>query len=102
MLKLYKVSGNSMRPALFAGQYILSEQLSYFFRNPAIGEVVILKSQICGRKLVKRIAVVKNGSYFVVGDNPENSLDSRNFGPVKKEDILARVCYNFNNYEKTS
>jgi len=33
--------------------------------------------------------VLSDDEYFVLGDNRENSLDSRSFGPVKKENILG-------------
>lgn len=34
---------------------------------------------------------VPESSYFVLGDNRENSRDSREFGAVKKEEIIGRV-----------
>ena len=32
--------------------------------------------------------VLGDDEYFVMGDNREDSLDSRYFGPVKKENII--------------
>ncbi len=34
---------------------------------------------------------VPNGTYFVIGDNTTNSLDSRYFGPIKAESIIGKV-----------
>lgn len=34
---------------------------------------------------------VPEDCYFVLGDNRENSQDSRNFGAVKKDEIMGRV-----------
>ena len=33
--------------------------------------------------------------FIVLGDNRNNSVDSRSFGPVKKSDILGRVIFRF-------
>lgn len=38
---------------------------------------------------------LENGEYFCIGDNPNNSEDSRsaNVGPVKEEDIIGKVWF---------
>lgn len=39
--------------------------------------------------------LIENGSYFCIGDNPDNSEDSRsaNIGPVKDGDILGKAWF---------
>lgn len=46
---------------------------------------------------------VKNDEVFVMGDNRENSLDSRNLGTVRAEDIVGKLSmriYPFNDTQK--
>lgn len=38
---------------------------------------------------------IPEGYYFVLGDNRENSLDSREIGLIKKEDIIGKVSIRF-------
>lgn len=35
--------------------------------------------------------LLSDDTYFVIGDNFNASVDSRNYGPVSKEDILGKV-----------
>lgn len=39
--------------------------------------------------------IVPNGAYFLLGDNVENSRDSKSFGFVLKEDIIGKVNFRF-------
>lgn len=36
---------------------------------------------------------IPNGYYFVLGDNRENSLDSRKYGLISKKDIIGKVQF---------
>ena len=39
--------------------------------------------------------VIPDDMYLVLGDNRENSLDSRKIGLIKKEDIIGKVSFRF-------
>ena len=43
---------------------------------------------------------LKEGEYFVLGDNRNNSLDSRFFGPVTISQILSRAIFNIFSFKK--
>lgn len=92
MVKIFKVSGQSMLPTLADGQYIIGESLAYKFHNPKIGDIVVLKSPD-NISLIKRIADRKSDKYFVEGDNKKESKDSRHFGPVEINKISAKIIY---------
>ena len=49
----------------------------------------------CGGKILNRVArtSVAPESYYVLGDNRDNSRDSRAFGPIPKEWIYGRVWF---------
>lgn len=80
-----------MLPTLKMGQDVLVFNWAYFFSNPKIGHIVVVK--VDGKEMVKRIQTINGRTYFVQGDNPKDSLDSRKLGPIKKSDVLGKVIW---------
>lgn len=138
--QFHKVSGNSMVPTYHNGDYLITEKVSYRFRNPRHEEVVVLKNpRDESQDFIKRVIAVPgdtlkvtnnsvyiNGQllqenylppgtptrsgafitegmqvtaganqYYVFGDNREHSSDSREWGPIKKEEIIGRAFFRY-------
>jgi len=83
---LRRVVGISMGPKLRPGQLIMATPL---FRHLHPGQVIIFRKN--NREQIKRIEEVQDGRVFVIGDNLENSTDSRDFGWLKRDEVVARV-----------
>lgn len=80
-----------MFPALKPGQDILVFKWAYFFSQPKIGDIVVIRKD--GKDLVKRIHNISGQEYFVQGDNQKESTDSRTFGTIKKSQITGKVVW---------
>ena len=138
--QFHKVSGNSMVPTMHNGDYLVTEKVSYRFRAPKSGEIIVLKNpRNESQDFIKRIIAVpgdtveiSNGNvlvngkileekylppstpthsgafltegssvkvgsnqYFAFGDNREHSSDSREWGPVTKEEIVGRALFRY-------
>lgn len=96
------VDGNFMNPAFSSGDYI------FVMRNTAQkdGDVVILdKSKISrytqkSEHIIKRYYAEKSKTrYYVLGDNPSVSYDSRYFGEVEKESYEGYVVFNITQFK---
>ncbi|MBN1628647.1 MAG: signal peptidase I [Thermoleophilia bacterium] len=132
LIKPFTIHQVSMRPTLEDGDRVLINRLSYHFRDPERGDVVIFHSpMVDGEDLVKRVIAVpgdrvavrdgalwlngvaqeepylleqdfagvypddgedeliQEGEVFVMGDNRNNSGDSRFFGPIDANLIMG-------------
>jgi signal peptidase I len=106
------VDGRSMLPTLEPGSIVLVLRCAYGLRSPSgygylirwssprEGEVVAAASPRDGLPIVKRVAAdstIGSGrglgadSLFLLGDNPPESLDSRDYGPIPIEAVSGRV-----------
>jgi nickel-type superoxide dismutase maturation protease len=82
-----------MEPTLKEGESVLVSSLPYLFSSPKTGEIVVIKELHTKKFFVKRIKKIENGKFFVAGDNPDDSLDSRKFGWLNREAIAGKVVY---------
>ncbi|MDI6870195.1 MAG: signal peptidase I [Bacillota bacterium] len=129
------VEGYSMEPTLHHGERLLVDELTYRFRPPARGEIVVLRFPANPRmRFIKRVIgvpgdriviqggrVILNGrpleegyiaeparsdagpyvvppdSYFVLGDNRNNSQDSRfpTVGYVPRRLVVGRAILRY-------
>lgn len=128
----YYISSNSMAPALYPGDRVLVDRLTYRFRDPSRFDIIVFKHPLNNYNYVKRIiglpgetvemrkgTVYINGRplrepfiqkrgysefppvkipaehYFVLGDNRDNSNDSRYWGFVRKDLVIGKVVWRF-------
>ncbi len=80
-----------MEPAIRNGKSILISKTPYLFSKPKVKDIVAFKNK--EKILIKRIVKISLDKYTVEGDNPKDSLDSRSFGFIAKNDILGKVIY---------
>jgi signal peptidase I len=110
LVRRFKVDGRSMLRAYAPGDRLVVEGLSYRLRAPRVGEVVVVRQAGAGGRLdLKRIAaepsarvsvrgeerVLGADEWFVLGDNLDESTDSRELGPVAREDVVGRLWFKY-------
>ena len=68
MLGRYEVKGNSMEPSFRDGDRVLVRS---FLFSPKAGDAVVFRDR--GTDLLKRISEVRDGKYFLCGENRSHS-----------------------------
>jgi type IV secretory pathway protease TraF len=96
------VAEESMSPALMPGDWLLLDPIVR--RWPRRGSAVVAREPGTGLLVVKRVAAGPGDTVFadgrrvqlvdeawLLGDDEIRSLDSRQYGPVPREALVARV-----------
>lgn len=101
-----RVYGHSMAPLLQPGALVFVSERAFESRLPQRGDVVAVRpASLGGKALVKRVVglphervavgeqvwQLEEDQFFLLGDRPDHSLDSRVFGPVTREELVGRV-----------
>ncbi len=94
----FLVQGSSMEPSLTDGQRLMVDKLSFRFRDPAIGDIIVFQYPTDPRRrFIKRVMglpgdeiLIKEGQLFVNGhrlveeyiNGPTYGAYTRDYGPV--------------------
>lgn len=89
LLSRFKIVGHSMYPSFSENDNVLVSSIPFLFKKPKANDIVLFKKS--DKFLLKRITRIKDSKYFLTGDNKSDSLDSRKFGFVTREQIKGKV-----------
>lgn len=93
MLKVLKVSGQSLSPEYQEGDFVVTVKIPLFLRPYQIGDIVVFKHPLYGM-MIKQIQQTDTdrGEVFLAGTHPD-SLDSRRFGWINQASLLGKVIW---------
>lgn len=94
-----EVAEESMVPALLPGDWLLLDPTCR--RWPRVGSIVVVREPATGILAIKRVA--RRGARgglgpreaWLVGDASEGSIDSRRYGPLDADDLVARAWFRY-------
>jgi signal peptidase I len=106
-IEAFKIPTSSMEPAVSSGDRVLADKTAYQRMSPKKGDIVIfINPDNRSIKFIKRIEALPGDEYldtdgtkkqiphgfvYVLGDNKDHSVDSRQFGLIPLRDIIAKV-----------
>ena len=90
------VEGDSMRPTLEPGDWLLTDPDAFAHTLPVVGDLVLVPDpRMPERLLVKRVAEAEGAELFVAGDAAAASTDSRTFGRVSAGRLEGRPWFRY-------
>lgn len=86
-----QISGNSMNPTFNDGDIILGCRLF----SLKVSDVYVYTPPVGHKYVIKRLSRISRsrGNLFFEGDNPNDSYDSRMYGYVDRDKIVARYVF---------
>ena len=93
MLKIIKVTGESLSPLFLPGDYVLIKKYTFLLGSISEGDIVVFTHPSYGL-MIKEIHWVNSElqQIHVKGSHPL-SVDSSKIGPIASADILGKVIW---------
>lgn len=95
---IFKYNGKKLIKRLVGlpGEKVQIIDNDIYINDSKIEDYVDIKmTEIENNKLTGEGITLKEGEYIFLGDNRNNSIDSRRFGVVKKKDVIGKVILRF-------
>jgi phage repressor protein C with HTH and peptisase S24 domain len=93
MLKVLKVSGQSLEPLYQDGDFVLISKIPILFRRLRQGDEIVFKQRGYGT-MIKIVERIEGEAIYVLGLHAL-SVDSRNFGPITAQSVVGKVIWRF-------
>ncbi len=93
MLRLLRVSGNSLLPMYQDGDFVLVSKIPYLFGTTKQGDIVAFRHEVYGTMVKKVQNVSPHKDEIYVTGTQGDSVDSRHFGPITKGDVVGKVIW---------
>ncbi len=99
----YYIKSNSMQPTLMPNDVIVVDTWAKMQRSITIKDIVIFRDAKRQIEIVKRVERIRNNErqeFYVLGDNPRHSMDSRHYSWINESQLTAKACfilYSFSN-----
>jgi signal peptidase I len=105
--RVIKIQGNSMYPTLKNNTFAIADKYLHKLFAIQKGDILLLK--IDNKEVVKKIVgfpgetiiidsntiELSKDEIYIIGENLSESIDSREYGPVKLSNILGKVVLSF-------
>lgn len=92
MIQIFKITGDSLYPLYKNGQRVVCRKI-WEQTKVHQGDVVVFDKADYGL-MIKMVKEVSDNTYKVEGTTP-HSIDSRNFGLLKHEELRYKVLFKF-------
>lgn len=89
MLRIFKITGDSMSPAFPPNHYVLA--LTSFF-SVKVNDIVVVNHIEYGRIIKRVVSLNANKSLLLGSDNP-SGVSTEQIGVVQKHQVIAKVIW---------
>ncbi len=93
MLKFYRIKGDSLYPEYQNGDYVLVTWSPFALGHLKVNQVIAFQHAIYGLMIKKISRIDPQSNLLDVHGTILESIDSRQFGPINRQDVLGKVIW---------